>query len=168
MSAIARLQNRLINHGDNFDGFFYRMEQQGEPSSMPLSPRPSNRLLACFGFEQIRRSALPFSLFADAKGLLLLTRAAVRNAGQLVCIDPSLGMAEFIGELCHFTDNPALFRAYGAAGIRPRARKMAYSSAKSAIAKHSIRTPFNFTGVATSRRTLSGGHQGPIFVPVDE
>ena len=27
----------------------------------------------------------------------------LRNAGQLVCIDPSLGMAEFIGEFCHRT-----------------------------------------------------------------
>ena len=56
----------------------------------------------------------------------------LRNAGQLVCIDPSLGMADFICELCHFTDNPALFRVYRATGIRPRARKMADLSTNSA------------------------------------
>ena len=56
----------------------------------------------------------------------------LRNAGQLVCIDPSLGIAEFISNSAILRTIRYLRRAHGCALGRPKARKMADFRAKSA------------------------------------
>ena len=59
----------------------------------------------------------------------------LRNAGELVRICPSLGMADFISNSAILPTIRPWRRAYGGAQLRPRVRKMAEFGIKSDTAQ---------------------------------